>query len=233
MHRPPTFGLAVLPHGGFSLQAWTYSRLESFETCPKKFYHLSVAKDYVDPPTEATKWGERVHKAFEDRITIGTPLPEGMTQWNPIAEKLDALPGEKLAEQKLAIDRNFKPAPWQQAWSRGIADLLVTHKDSAVVIDYKTGKRKPSEQLALYAAYTFALDPSVEKVTTGFVWLKEKKIDKQTFTKDDIPSIWKEILPKVHKLESAYERDSWPAKPSGLCKGWCPVTSCPHNSRRI
>lgn len=210
------------------MQAWTYSRLESFETCPKKFYHLSVAKDHSDPPTEATKWGERVHKAMEDRITIGTPLPEGMTQWESIADKIASLPGEKYAETKLAIDRGFQPTEWKAAWSRGIADLLVTYNNTAVVLDYKTGKRKPSEQLALYAAYTFAYHPTVDKVTTGFVWLKEKKIDKEQFERKDIPEIWQALLPKVRKLESAYERDAWPAKPSGLCRGWCPVKSCPH-----
>jgi CRISPR/Cas system-associated exonuclease Cas4 (RecB family) len=215
-----------------SLQSWTYSRLESFETCPKKFYHLSVAKDFVDPPTEATKWGERVHKAFEDRITIGTPLPEGMTQWNSIADKIAAMPGEKKAEEKLAINKGFQPVPWAEAWSRGIADLLITQNKQGVVLDYKTGKRKPSEQLALYAAFAFAHYPKLEKVTTGFVWLKEKKIDKQTFHKDEVPVIWRELLPKVHKLESAYERNSWPARPSGLCKGWCPVTSCPHYRKK-
>jgi len=210
------------------VQAWTYSRLESFETCPKKFYHLSVAKDYSDPPTEATKWGERVHKAMEDRITIGTPLPEGMQQWQSIADKIASLPGEKLAETKLAIDRGFQPTDWKSAWSRGIADLLVTYKNTAVVLDYKTGKRKPSEQLALYAAYAFAYYPKLERVTTGFVWLKEKKIDKKDFTREEVPVIWQELLPKVRKLESAYERDAWPARPSGLCRGWCPVKSCPH-----
>lgn len=210
------------------MQAWTYSRLESFETCPKKFYHLNVAKDYYDPPTEATKWGERVHKAMEDRITIGTPLPEGMGQWESLADKIATLPGEKYAEIKLAIDRGFQPTDWKSAWSRGIADLLVTYKNTAVVLDYKTGKRKPSEQLALYAAYAFAYYPQIEKVTTGFVWLKEKKIDKKGFERSEVPVIWQEFLPKIRKLESAYERDSWPARPSGLCRGWCPVKVCPH-----
>ena len=159
---------------------------------------------------------------------IGTPLPEGMKQWEAIAAKIEAMPGEKKAEEKLAIDKNFKPAPWKEAWSRGIADLLVVHKDSAVVLDYKTGKRKPSEQLSLYAAFTFANYPEVVRVSTGFVWLKEKKVDRKTFERHETPVIWGELLPRVSKLTSAYERDSWPARPSGLCKGWCPVTNCPH-----
>lgn len=214
------------------MPAWTYSHLDKFETCPKQFYHTNVVRDFVSPPTEATLWGERVHTAFENRIAIGTPLPEGMVQWEPIAQKIEQLPGEKTPEMKMAIDKNFKPAPWKEAWSRGIADLVVTYKDSAVVLDYKTGKRKPSEQLALYAAFTFAHYPEVSTVTTGFVWLKEKKIDKKTVNRDELPVVWQELLPRVRKLESAYERDSWQAKPSGLCRGWCPVKTCPHWKER-
>lgn len=212
--------------------AWTYSQLDSFESCPKKFYHLKVAKDVVDPPTVHTEWGVRVHKAFEDAIKDQLPLPEGMEHWQGLANKIGRLPGEKLTEVKLAIDKAFKPADWGKAWSRGIADLVVLHKNEAVVIDYKTGKRKPSEQLDLYANYVFHHHPNVIRVSTGFVWLKEKRIDWKTVDCNSVSEIWQALLPRVRKLESAYERDSWPARPSGLCKAWCPVTTCDFNGKR-
>ena len=218
---------------------WTYSQLDSFENCPKKFYHLKVARDIVEPPTVHTEWGTRVHTALEDYVKDGTPLPEGMTQWDGIAAKLKALPGEKHTEIQFAIDANFQPCAWKGSWSRGIADLLVIHKDKALVADYKTGKRKPTEQLDLYANYVFHHYPEVNVVTTGFIWLKEKKVDwnsgrpdKQPITRGEVPVVWAEFLPRVRKLESAYERDKWPAKTSGLCKAWCPVLSCEFNGRR-
>lgn len=207
-------------------QPWTFSQLEKFETCPKQFYHVRVKKDVVEPPTDATKWGEQVHKALEHRVLDGTPLPEGMTQWEGLANKIANLPGTKLCEQQMALDENFQPTDWKNSWTRGIADVVVLHGDSAVVLDHKTGKRKLTNQLALYAGYTFAHYSKVNTVTTGFVWLKDKKIDKEQYTKDDVARIWKTFLPKVRKLESAYERDAWPCRPSGLCKGWCPVKQC-------
>lgn len=211
---------------------WTYSHLESFETCPRKHYHTKVVRDIVEPPSVHAEWGARVHTAFETWIKENTPLPDGMTQWQPLAEKLAKLPGEKHCEAKMALDRNFQPTDWKGSWTRGIADLLIIHKDRAVVADYKTGKRKPTEQLSLYAAYTFAHYPQVTTVTTAFVWLKEKKIDKKEVQRDEVPVIWSEFLPRVRKLESAFERDSWPERPSGLCRGWCPVTSCKFNSQK-
>lgn len=209
-----------------NLPAWTFSQLEKFETCPKQFYHVRVAKDVIEPQTEATLWGSRVHTAMEDRIRDGTPLPEGMEQWEGFAKQICAMPGEKLAEEKMALDKSFQPADWDNAWTRGIADMLIVHGNKAATLDYKTGKRKLTHQLMLYAAYTFAYYPEVETVTTGFVWLRDKKIDRETFTRADIPTIWGTFLPKVRKLEIAYEKDKWIARPSGLCNGWCPVKSC-------
>lgn len=209
-----------------AIPAWTYSQLDKFETCPRQFYHVRVKKDIKEPPTEATIWGEKAHTAMELRVKEGTPLPEGMTQWEGIASKFAALPGQKLCEEQMAVDKNFQPADWNNAWSRGIADLLVIHGDKAGVFDYKTGKRKLTEQLKLYVGYTFAAYPQVNYVTTGFVWLRDKKIDKETFHRDSVADIWREFLPRVRKLESAYERDAWPCRPSGLCRGWCPVKTC-------
>lgn len=205
---------------------WTYSRLDKFETCPRQFYHVHVSRDVVEPPTEATIWGEKVHSAFEYRIKDGTPLPEGMLQWEGLAKKIAAMPGEKLCEERLAVDHNFQPVEWKQAWSRGIADVVNLYKDTATVLDYKTGKRKLTDQLALYAVLAFAQYPQIQTVKTGFVWLKDRKIDKETVHRDEIPVVWTPFLARVRKLESAYERDKWPHRPSGLCNGWCPVKQC-------
>ena len=209
-----------------TIPAWTYSQLEKFENCPRQFYHVRVKRDVIEPPTEATLWGGRVHEAMEFRIKDGTPLPEGMTQWEGFATKIANMKGEKFCEVELALDANFQPAPWKAAWTRGIADLLIINGNKAVNLDYKTGKRKLTHQLMLYAGYTFATYPQVDTVVTGFVWMRDKKIDKETFTRDQVPMIWQTFIPKVRKLESAYERDAWPARPSGLCKGWCPVKTC-------
>jgi len=214
------------------MKSWTYSSLDKYLTCPKQYYHLKVVKDYVDPPSEHTIWGEKVHTALEEFVRDGVALPEEMSKWTGIATKLANLPGEKFVEQKLSIDRNFQPCAWSDAWSRGIIDLLITHKNVAVVVDYKTGKRKPSDQLWLYALYVFAYYPHIESVQTAFVWLGTRKIDKETVTRNDIPEAWQRFLPVVKKLELSHEQDNWPAKPSGLCRQWCPVLSCIHNGRK-
>lgn len=218
----------MIPH------PWTWSHIEAHGNCAKKYYHLQVAKDVPwDPPGEALMWGRKVHTAFENRINYNTPLPEGMpVSWENMARKILALPGEKYVEQELAIDANFQPSAWKGAWSRGKTDLLVLNGTKAATMDYKTGKFKPSDQLRLYAAYILINYPQVDEVETAFIWLKDKKMSREKATRKDVPMIWQDILPAVRKLEHSYTTNTWPAKPSGLCKEYCPVVACEHNGRR-
>jgi CRISPR/Cas system-associated exonuclease Cas4 (RecB family) len=211
---------------------WTYSHLDQYETCPRRFFETKIAKKYPEPPSEHIKWGNEVHEAFEQRVLNSEPLPDGMKQWEGVAVKLAALPGQKFSEKKLAIDRAFKPCDYWDSWSRGQPDLLVVNGAKAAVLDYKTGKRKPTEQLELYALYVFSHFPSVESIDTAFVWLKDKRIDRKTILRSQVPDVWQAFLPRVAKLESAYEREVWPARPGGLCNGWCPVTGCEHHRTR-
>lgn len=205
---------------------WSYSHLDAFETCPKKFYHIRVAKDIIEPAGEAAEWGTRVHEALENYIKEGTELPNGMEQWEGIVQKIKKLRGVKHTEIAFAIDKSFQPTDWKSAWSRGLADVFVIDGTEAIVLDYKTGKRKITDQLKLYAAYVFAHYPDVEVVKTGFVWLKTKKIDRDVYTRDQLADLWKDLLPRVRRLEIAYEKNKWEARPSGLCRGWCPVKTC-------
>ena len=215
-----------------TMPSWTFSQLESFATCPKQFFHLKVARDVVDPPNVHSEWGDRVHKALEARLKTNVDLPEGMQHWESMAGKVAALPGQLHCEFRLALDEAFQPAPWKQSWTRGIADVLKVHRNRAAIMDWKTGGRKPSEQLRLYAAYTFAHFPTVDYVDTAFIWLKEKKIYRETVNRDQAPVIWREFLPKVNNLKRAYDANRWPERPSGLCRKWCPVKTCKYNGQR-
>jgi hypothetical protein len=112
----------------------------------------------------------------------------------------------------------------KNVWCRGIIDIGVVGSKKAYLLDWKTGKHKPnSDQLMLFAALAFAYYPWIEKVVCGFIWLKDSKFDKEIYTREQIQEIWSEFLPRVDRLEIAFNEDKWQAKPSGLCRNWCPV----------
>jgi len=210
------------------MPAWSYSALNAFETCPKRYYLTKVAKQVVEPQTEALLWGNKVHKALEYRLVSKTPLPDTMANFEPLAQSvLNRAKGADLeAEQKMALTKDFQPTTWfgKQVWVRGITDFTIVKGDKAFIGDWKTGKPTPeSAQLKLTAAMTMHTKPWVNKVINAFVWLKTGTVTSETFTREDIPQIWQDFAPRIARMEVAYEKDKWPARPSGLCAKWCPV----------
>ena len=54
----------------------SYSSLKMYENCPKRYYHQRITKEVSDSGSEATRYGERVHKALEDRLTGDSKLTD-------------------------------------------------------------------------------------------------------------------------------------------------------------
>ncbi len=211
------------------LPPWSASSLMAFSSCPHKYYRIRVIKDVKEqPPSDAILLGRKLHTAFENAVNLNAPLPGEYKGWQEIVDKIKALPGEKLAEYPLAVDANFQAcgARCPETFSRGVADLIVLKGDEAIILDYKTGKRRESDQLGLYAAFAFAKWPELKKVHTAYVWLKARAIDRKSYTRDDVPELWQRWLPIVRRLEDAYATGEWLPSPSGLCRGYCPVADC-------
>jgi CRISPR/Cas system-associated exonuclease Cas4 (RecB family) len=206
--------------------AWSYSALTAFETCPRRFQLTRVTKQVREPQTEATVWGNKVHKALEDFAKSGKPLSPDLKKYEKYVKKIQSYEGKRVVEERVALDRNFRTTTWmaKDVWVRGIIDIGVVGSEKAYLLDWKTGKRRPdSNQLKLFAALAFAMYPWIDKVVTGFIWLKSGEFDKEVFTRDQLPEIWNEFLPRLSRVAIAYDQDKWTPKPSGLCKNWCPV----------
>lgn len=222
--------------------AWSWSALNSFETCPKRHYETKVAKNFIEPETEHTRWGNAVHKAFDKYLSEGKELPDSMKSYKPVLDKIKekSYNGTKLStEQKITLTEKMRNSEWfaRDAWCRSIIDVILENNNQAFVADWKTGKKKDeSQQLKLFAAVLFTSKPWLESVTTSFIWLQEpedspSRYTIERFTRDQLPELWNEFLPRVARMKAAYDIDSWPEKPSGLCRKWCPVETCLHNGK--
>lgn len=214
--------------------AWSYSWLKNAETCLKRFYHYNVAKDVKEPETQQLRDGFALHSAFEARVKHGTPLPLGTTQHEPLMAKLIAAPGQTYAEQKLAITAEFKPVAFfgKGVWFRTVIDFAKINGPLATIIDYKDGRPKEDlTQLQLMSATMFHHMPSIERVKAGLVFVNHDEVKPAEFVREDLPEIWSEILPRVRAVEKAIQTQEFPPKPSGLCKSYCSVTSCPFHGK--
>ncbi|MGE0677825.1 PD-(D/E)XK nuclease family protein [Pseudolabrys sp.] len=216
--------------------AWSYSKLKNFETCPKRHYEIDLAKNFQEEESDTLKWGNEVHKHLAARCGWKrVPLPETMKPFEKWCERVTAGAGDIEVEQKLAITRDYGPCGYfdRTAWFRGIGDVIKRCEDVALILDWKTGKvLDDSVQLALMAQCVFAHYPDIKKVRSEFIWLKyEDTSTGETFSREDMPNLWKYIWHRVESLENAYKTTTYPAKPGSLCKKWCPVTSCPHHGK--
>ena len=215
--------------------AWSYSALNAFETCPRQFYEVRVAKNYADEMGEAAKWGDYVHKCLDKRIGEGKRLPDALQIYEKYAQRFDNAPGTVYSERKIALTQDLEPVPFfdKRVWVRGIIDISVINKQRGAAWDWKSGKRKlDGRQLKLFAALMFALHPELEQVNTGYIWLKDSKMDKNMYLREHVPELWGTFTPAVARLERAHAENNWPPNPSGLCRKWCPVMSCEYNGRR-
>lgn len=223
---------------------WSYSAMNTFETCPRQYEAKHVTKEVPFVQNEAGKWGDEVHKALENAIKLGRPLPSNMVQYKPfldaVKRRAEKLGGKLIAEQQVAVTRDLKFVSWftkrtaeNPVWFRTKIDATVLCDGYAEIYDWKTGKKKDdSDQLLLYVLVLFLLYPNIQRVKVGFVWLKEGEVDPPVeYTRDQLPEILEYWEKKYEVLEEAWVLNDFPPKPSGLCKRWCEVTSCPHNGQ--
>lgn len=216
-----------------AMPAWSFSSLNDYANCPRAYQLKRVTKEVKQVESEQMKFGTECHLYLENRVAKKDPLPDHLAWVEPHFVMMEESGGQLIAEQKVALTKGLNPTTFfaKDVWVRGIVDLTVRYGDKSVVIDHKTGKRKiDSDQLMLFAAFEFASRLDIPEVRTGYLWLKDKKLDSEVFKREDLPRIWGHFLPKVEKLERAYELDEWPCRPSGLCNPWCPASraQCKH-----
>lgn len=213
--------------------SWSYSKLKNYEVCPKKHYEVDIAKTSVetqsDDPDSALNWGNRVHDAFKKTLRGEAPMPPEMASYQTWVDRVLRGPGQLLVEQKYAINRQFKPTTYfaNDAWYRGIGDVVRLDTDIALILDWKTGKiLEDSVQLMLMAQCLFSHYPKLRYVRSEFIWLKDDCTTPELFSRQEVADQWVDLMPRVQALEEASKTMTYPPKPGHLCKRYCPVTSC-------
>jgi len=213
---------------------WSPTGLDTFVNCPFQYHGKFVTKEFKEKEedkSEEQKWGIWAHKQFEDRLGVGKKLPKTLAIHEPYMAKLEALPGTLFTEQQIALDKTVSPCNFfaHDVWFRAVIDLTIVNGSSALVVDYKTGKpHKKFKQLKLYALYTFALYPDVDVVKARYYWTKDQTEDGEVYRRDQINSLWGEFVGDLKQYKEAFKTNTWQKRPSGLCKGWCSVTTCDH-----
>lgn len=204
----------------------SYSSVKAFQQCPRQYYEVRVLRKYKSEATEATMYGERVHKAFEDYIKDGLPLPEAFENYRAFVEPVTKFDGKIIVEQKMGMRRDFSPCGFydEDVWFRGIPDYLCINEDRGVarVGDWKTGKSSrfaDTTQLELMSALVMQHYPQVNKVKGALLFVVAKDIIKADYTREQLPDILSKWAGYANQIEEA---TVWNPRSSGLCK-FCPL----------
>jgi hypothetical protein len=211
--------------------AHSHSAIAMFEQCPKRYYHQKVVKDAKDEGGIASDYGNRVHKQFELRLKDGTPLPIETVDYEGMVASIERtaarINATLLVEDEICLNNKLRVVDWwaEDAWLRAKLDVLIIKDDYAMIFDWKTGKRKVDfSQLFLAGVMALFKYPELMSVRTGFVWLKDKKLDQdpERIERRDMVAHLHKLFPRIKRIEQALETNNWPARPSGLC-AYCPA----------
>jgi predicted RecB family nuclease len=221
------------------MPAWSYSSLKTFQQCPKKYYHLKVAKDVKDDGSEATVYGKELHKVAENYIKDGTPIPERFAFIQKTVDALKNIPGEKHTEIELGVsNKNGKLNPCgfydKEAWYRGIADLLIVDGDEGYLVDYKSSKNAKYadlKQLDLLAGAVFAHFPELKTLKSALIFVVSNEFVNKEHSSMHKLAYFEHVRFDLERLEKAIETGVWNAVSSPLC-GWCPVKTCQNYRER-
>ena len=176
---------------------------------------------------------------MEKRVEHGTPLPLDIQHLQKYADPYRAMKKVKgvkvLTEQQLTLNSDYELTGWfdYDAWVRSIADIIITGEKAVLFVDWKTNGRIGDDnyvQLRLLAAMFSVAQPQYEEFHMEYRWLKHKGASTNlSLTKSEVAETWAELLPRVAIMEQAVKEENFPARPSGLCRKYCPVSSCPHH----
>lgn len=220
------------------MTAWSYSKVNTFKQCPKKYYHLYVKQDVKDRGSPATVYGNKVHKAAEKYIKDGEPLEKEYAFLRKTLDAFNRIEGEKHCEIRLGVakeDDEFKPTKFMapDVWYRGIADLLIVNGDKAFLVDYKTSKTAnyaDTKQLDLLAGAVFINFPEVKKIKSALSFVICDGFVAKEHTADMYKSYINVFDEALERIEVAGNEGVWNPVDGPLC-GFCPVISCEHNRK--
>ena len=215
---------------------YSFSKINAYRTCPYQWYEKYISKTVEFKPTAATQWGVDTHTAAEHCINDSKPLTERYALLKPYIDKILATPGTKRAEVEYAVTVDLKPCDFwnSSAWLRGKLDVEINQGDKVHILDWKTGRAKPTDfnELRCFSVLTFLNNPEVDKTRNSYIWLKlDSKPTVEFQDRSNLMSLIEPLQETIDLIERDVSSGVFRPKPSGLCGAWCDVVSCKHNGK--
>lgn len=214
--------------------ALSWSRLTTYQQCPKKFHLQFITKSFPEEEKSIHLIkGEQLHKQLEDYVIAkngGAAMPLGFSpevrSTLPYVDKLFTLYDQVHPEAQVAANIEWRPVEWfdkSTAW-RAIWDVVGLKPATCFIGDYKSGKIYPYGatygQLHLSAVIALERFPEIPEVNAAYIYIEHQKINRIKVTREELPVV------KLHferEFDKVQKEANWDPTPNEFCK-WCPAT---------
>ena len=213
-----------------AIKTWSASSLKKFENCPYQVF-LQYVKKIPEKESAAGSRGTTIHKLAEDYVKgeiteIPTELKKFKNEFENLREQYND--GIVTCEENWGFTTDWAPTGWvaSDTWGRAKLDAFVQYADntSALVIDYKTGKKFGNEvahttQGIIYTLAAFMRFPNLEFIKTEFWYLDKGEMLECTFTREQAMLLFNRMHHRATQLTSCVE---FRPNPSITTCRWCP-----------
>ena len=214
-----------------TITRWSYSRLGTYESCPKKAYYRYIKK-VPEEQHPAAERGIKIHNLAEQYIK--GEIEEVPRELYLFYEGFEQLKegyneGEVSVEEQWAFNLSWEKTEWngEDTWGRYIIDAFVKQGNYAKVIDFKTGRFKDNnegykKQCSLYASCVLKRFPELEKIDAELWYLDHHKITRFHFEREELI----EAKEKFHKRAISMTTDTeFKTTPSEFACRFCSFTN--------
>lgn len=230
----------------YKFSPYSYSKQESWNSCPQKFKFNYIDKIKIKTEHSAFEKGSYFHKVIEDELSSDLPwytesefnfkllnqleqdtlktqtkLFLSSTYYSNVKTAFDK--SESYVERGFSFNENWEAIEYtKSSIFLGYIDCLMLMKDQAVVIDWKTGKYKEDkwqtyDQVMLYALWVFKMYPKIETVKGVYCYVEHDKRNQKIFTRQEMTFIETYFKNKLIKIEND---ETFNKNVTKLCN-WC------------
>jgi hypothetical protein len=206
------------------VRPWSYSRLSTYEDCPKQYWYSYVENmPSFRPDSPASERGTLIHEEGEAYLLGKVPIYP--VAYQKVATHIMGLKSKNaMPEMKMAVDDKWTAVDYKapEAYFRGIIDVhYETDEGKTVCIeDFKTGQvyDHHTKQMDDYIPLVAAQYPDAERFITRLIYVDQGIV---TPPKTVESARLKPIrLLLDGRIENAEADTIFPVKPGRPCK-WC------------
>ena len=208
---------------------YSFSRLNTFVQCPRKFKYSYIDKIPQEETDKTALYkGSALHSILENYPNPGThKLSE---KYQPIIDKflkskyIHYLERDHVSELKIGLSTSLEPCGYydKTAMFRGAIDYFTVIDSVMHIIDFKSGKLKEHKyqdfnQLMFYAIYMFKKYLKLNTIKISYLYIEHNTDNSMTLERKYLNNYSRTLLETIKNAESSnYEKCE-----SKLCE-WCP-----------